>query len=304
MVYKTKDGIEVHEIRGVSHSHRTDLNEEALGMIEIGDRGFVRDVVSFDRIIGRDHLVETKDEDEIIRMSRNGNEYETKFAMNRETEPTDKATVIIAKGGPEDGDLEGKYILVTLFEGDPGMPEPYGRNENSPECISFWENHALVPTPVQRAMIEGMEQQLAYETQNTRVFISPKDGPTSFYSPAQGQSVKAVIGFNQESGRITIKFSKDAALNKEIEEIAKNLWGEGAEVSERMIVSPSGANLSDLVSAVMQVEESVMPPRDISRVQDLKEIRKELPGAIKEKAQELSIPLDLPADRPGGGHDR
>lgn len=71
-----------------------------------------------------------------------------------------------------------------------------------------------------------------------------------------------------------------------------------------MIVSPSGANLSDLVSAVMQVEESVMPPRDISRVQDLKEIRKELPVAIKEKAQELSIPLDLPDDGPGGGHNR
>lgn len=304
MVCKTKDGIEVHEIDGVSHSHRTDLNEEALGMIEIGDRGFVRDVISFDRIIGRDHLVETKNEDEIVRMSRNGNEYETRFVMNKEAEPTDKATVIIAKGGPEDGDLEGKYILVTLFEGDPGMPEPYGRNEGDPACISFWETHALVPTPEQRAMIEEMEQQLAYETQNTRVFISPKDGPTSFYSPAQEQSVKAVVGFNQESGRITIKFGKDAALDKGVEEIAKNLWGEGAEVSEKTIISPSGASLSDLVSAVMQVEESVMPPRDISRVQDLKEIRKELPGAIKEKAQELSIPLDLPADGPGGGHDR
>ena len=304
MVCKTKDGIEVHEIDGVSHSHRADLNEEALGMIKIGDRGFVRDVISFGRTIGCDHLVETKDEDEIVRMSRNGNEYETRFVMNKEAEPTDKATVIIAKGGPEDGDLEGKYILVTLFEGDPGMPEPYGRNEGDPACISFWETHALVPTPEQRAMIEEMEQQLAYETQNTRVFISPKDGPTSFYSPAQEQSVKAVVGFSQESGRITIKFGKDAALDKGVEEIAANLWGEGAEVSERMIVSPSGADLSGLVSAVMQVEESVMPPRDISRVQDLKEIRKELPEAIKEKAQELNIPLDLPADGPGGGHDR
>ena len=304
MVYKTKDGIEVYEVDGVSHSHRTDLNEEALGMIEIGDRGLVRDVISFGRTIGYDHLVETKDGDEIVRMSRNGNEYETKFAMNREANPTDKAFVVIAKGDHTDGDLEGKYILVTLFEGDPGMSEPYGRNENDPECISFWENHALVPTPEQRAMIEEMEQQLAYETQDTRVFISPKDGPTSFYSPSQEQSVKAVVGFNQESGKITIKFSRDAALDKGVEETAKNLWGKAAKVSERMIVSPGGATLSDLVSAVMQVEESVAPPRDISRVQDLKEIREELPEAIKEKAQELNIPLDLPTDAPGSGHNR
>lgn len=116
MVYKTKDSIEVYVIDGVSHSHRDDLNEETLKMVEIGDRGFVRDVISLGRTIGFDHLVETKDGDEIARMSKNGNEYETRFVMNKEAEPTDKATVIIAKGGPEDGDLEGKYILVTLFE--------------------------------------------------------------------------------------------------------------------------------------------------------------------------------------------
>lgn len=52
-------------------------------MIKIGDRGFVRDVISFGRTIGCDHLVE----------------------------PTDKVTAIIAKGGPEDGNFEGKYNL-------------------------------------------------------------------------------------------------------------------------------------------------------------------------------------------------
>lgn len=303
MVYKTKDGIEVYEIDGVSHSHRGDLNKEALEMVEIGGRGFVRDVVPFGRTIGVDHLVETKDGDEIATMSRNGNEYETRFVMNKEAEPTDKATVIIAKGGPEDGDLEGKYILITLFEGDPGMPEPYGRNEGNPECISFWENHALVPTPEQREMIE-IEQRLAYETRNTRAFITPDGEPTSFYSPSQNRDVKAVVELNRDSGRITIEFGRDAASDKQIGEIAESLWGKDAHVEGRTITSPEGADLSDLVSAVMKVEESIEPPHDLARMQELGEIREELPEAVKERAQELDIPLDSPADAPGGGHDR
>lgn len=303
MVYKTKDGIEVHEIRGVSHSHRTDLNEEALGMIEIGDRGFVRDVISFDRTIGVDHLVETKDGDEIARMSRNGNEYETRFVMNKEAEPTDKATVIIAKGGPEDGDLEGKYILVTLFEGDPGMPEPYGRNEGNPDCISFWENHALVPTPEQRAMIKA-EQQLVLETENTRTFIAAKDVPMSVYSPSQNRNVQAIVVFDPRSSRIIIDFGKDASPYKNADEIAKSLWGPNAGGTEKTTLSPDGTRLSDLVPVVMKVEESIAPPHDLSRIQELEEIRKELSEAVKERAQELNIPLDLPTDAPGGGHDR
>lgn len=303
MVYKTKDGIEVYVVDGVSHSHRDDLNEEALGMIEIGDRGFVRDVIPFGRTIGVDHLVETKDGDEIARMSRNGNEYETRFVMNKEAEPTDKATVIIAKGGPEDGDLEGKYILVTLFEGDPGMPEPYGRNEGNPDCISFWENHALVPTPEQRVMIKA-EQQLVLETENTRTFIAAKDVPMSVYSPSQNRNVQAVVAFDPGSSRIIIDFGKDASPYKNADEIAKSLWGPNASGTEKTTLSPDGTRLSDLVPVVMKVEESIAPPHDLSRIQELEEIRKELSEAVKERAQELNIPLDLPTDAPGGGHDR
>lgn len=303
MVYKTKDGIEVYVIDGVSHSHRDDLNEETLKMVEIGDRGFVRDVISLGRTIGVDHLVETKDGDEIARMSRNGNEYETRFVMNKEAEPTDKATVIIAKGGPEDGDLEGKYILVTLFEGDPGMPEPYGRNEGDSACISFWENHALVPTPEQRAMIKA-EQQLVLETENTRTFIAAKDVPMSVYSPSQNRDVQAIVVFDPGSSRIIIDFGKDASPYKNADEIAKSLWGPNASGTEKTTLSPDGTRLSDLVPVVMKVEESIAPPHDLSRIQELEEIRKELSEAVKERAQELNIPLDLPTDAPGGGHDR
>ena len=85
----------------------------------------------------------------LYRYARNGRSQESVFALNREGEDTDKATVVIAKGGPEDGELDGKLVLVTLFEGDPGMPEPYGRNDNE-ECRKFWDTHALVPTTRER----------------------------------------------------------------------------------------------------------------------------------------------------------
>ena len=54
----------------------------------------------------------------------------------------------------------------------------------------------------------------------------------------------------------------------------------------------------------MKVEESIEPPHEIARVQELMEIRKDLPEAVKERAQELDIPLDQPADAPGSGHER
>ena len=80
-------------------------------------------------------------------LDRHDSGYESRMVLGREPEDTSKATTIIAKCGPEDGEeWNGKYVLVTLFEGDPGMPEPYGRNENNQEAIEFWKNHALVPT--------------------------------------------------------------------------------------------------------------------------------------------------------------
>ena len=74
--------------------------------------------------------------------------------MNREPDETSIVSVVIAKGGPEDGVYEGKMILVTLFEGSLGMPEPYGRNAGDEACIAFWQTHALVPTDEERRKIE------------------------------------------------------------------------------------------------------------------------------------------------------
>ena len=48
------------------HSHRPDLDAEVISKIKIGNRPFVVETVTLDRVIGVDHLVETTDDDYII----------------------------------------------------------------------------------------------------------------------------------------------------------------------------------------------------------------------------------------------
>lgn len=72
--------------------------------------------------------------------------FKSRMVKNREAEPTSLASVIVAKCDDNDGpEWAGKYVIITLFEGDPGMAEPYGRYENDEACINFWKTHALVP---------------------------------------------------------------------------------------------------------------------------------------------------------------
>lgn len=137
----SKDGIWVY-YHPEGHSHRADLNKEAISKITIADRPFVRETVSIGRVIGVDHLVTINEDDKVVLWTRPGRKSPSKMVLNRTAEDTDRVTVIIAKCGEEDGDLAGKYALVTLFEGAPGMPE----RDDDQECQKFWANHALVPT--------------------------------------------------------------------------------------------------------------------------------------------------------------
>lgn len=69
------------------------------------------------------------------------------MVLDKAPEPTKKVTLVVAKCDKEDGpEWEGKYVLITMFAGDPGKLEPFGRNLGDQECIKFWETHALVPT--------------------------------------------------------------------------------------------------------------------------------------------------------------
>lgn len=177
--YITKDGVEVIVADGVSHSHREDLNEEVISKLVVGDQSFVRETISLGRTIGKNHLVERKPGDELYRYARNGRGHGSVFALNREGEDTDKATVVIAKGGPEDGELDGKLVLVTLYEGDPGMPEPYGRNDNE-ECRKFWDTHALVPTARERLeMLRELKRDDIAHMEYSRFFLKQLSRPTS-----------------------------------------------------------------------------------------------------------------------------
>lgn len=143
--YETLDGVKVYVWEGNSHSHRPDLNEEVIGKVAINDRPVIGEVVDMGRVIGLDHLVESHPDDDLFLFDR-GRGYESPMVLNRPPEPTQKVTVVICKGSEEDGEYNGKYILITLFEGEPGMPEPFGEYLGDEACEAFWETHVLVPT--------------------------------------------------------------------------------------------------------------------------------------------------------------
>ncbi len=136
------------------HSHRPDLDAEVISKVTIGDCPFVVETITLNRIIGVDHLVETSADDIIIRYKRGNRSNYSRMVLNRTAEPTNKVTIILCKCGAEDGELDGKYALVTLYEGQAGNPEPYGRND-TPENREFWTNHALVPTEDEMIQIEA-----------------------------------------------------------------------------------------------------------------------------------------------------
>lgn len=158
--YVSKDGVNVYIHPEASHIHRPDLAFEAISKIKIGDEVFLRETVDLNRVIGVDHLVTTtiQDDGRIVYFERRpGSGYKSRMVLKRKPKDTSKVTAVIAKCDDNDGTAwSGKYVVITLFEGEPGMPEPYGRNENNRECIEFWKTHALVPTEDELQMIQKL----------------------------------------------------------------------------------------------------------------------------------------------------
>ncbi len=158
-ILKSRDGIDVLYVEGISHPHRTDILEEVIGRVYINGRSFFREEVQMDRVIGLSHCVERRKGDEYKFYDR-GRGYESTMVMNRNAEPTVLVSVIICIGNADDGEYEGKYLLVTLFDGPLGEPEPYGQYEHDTNSIAFWETHALVPTEEERAAIVQKEKEM------------------------------------------------------------------------------------------------------------------------------------------------
>ena len=130
-----------------SHSHRPDLDAEAIASVIIPEgSSFHRQAVDIGRTIGVDHLVETTEEDEIVYIRRGSRSGESRMVLNRSPKETTKVFVVLCKNNDEADPLFGEWCLVTLFEGEPGLPEPWSRGGDTEEAKAFWANHALVPT--------------------------------------------------------------------------------------------------------------------------------------------------------------
>ena len=158
------NGIEIYpRANGELHYHREDLHVEALAKITLPENsGFLRITIDMGHIIGVDHLVETTSDDTIVYLKRGNRNGLSRMVLNRKAEETRFVTAILCVNtDPEDPDFlpgtEGKWVLATLFEGDPGEKETFDRAfakaDSDPEVAkvlakawAFWAKHALVPT--------------------------------------------------------------------------------------------------------------------------------------------------------------
>ena len=159
-VFMSKNGIEVR-IHPESHPHRMDLLEEAIAAVELPtDSTFFKQTVDLGHIIGVDHLVETDGNSKIVMLRRGNRAGLTPMVINQGAAETSRVTVICCVAtDPEE--YAGRWVVVTLFEGEQGMPEPWDKKcENNPElkakCRKFWNEHALVPTPTEMLEITEM----------------------------------------------------------------------------------------------------------------------------------------------------
>lgn len=153
------NGVEVYA-HPAGHPHREDLLSETISKIVLPEGStFHRETVDLCRTIGKDHLVETTDEDYIVYLRRGNRTGETRMVL-KEAADTSFVTIIlcVARKDEETPDeLIGKWVVVTLFEGQPGEREPWdnafidadvdaGIAAEKEKAEAFWATHALVPT--------------------------------------------------------------------------------------------------------------------------------------------------------------
>lgn len=88
------------------------------------------------KTVGSSDLVETDDSDKIVYAKRLNRSNYTRFAMNRNPEPTSYITIVLHK------DDDGEYELFSAWVGRAVPPFP-GDEREVPESTSFWKSHAL-----------------------------------------------------------------------------------------------------------------------------------------------------------------
>ncbi|SRR6266404_7141535 len=87
-------------------------------------------------VVGETDLVETTEKDEIVYAKRRNRDNFTRFAMNRDPEPTSYVTVVLSK------DTNKEYELVSAWVGR-AVPQFPGDKFATPESRTFWRSHAL-----------------------------------------------------------------------------------------------------------------------------------------------------------------
>lgn len=145
----TKDGIEVYR-HPEGHPHREDLLAETIAMIDTNGASYIRETIDLGRVIGKDHLVETNRDSVIVWRKRGKRPGYSRMVLNQVAADTTKVTIVMCRCDDSEPEFTGKFVVVTLFEGEPGMPELFDRKcQNNPAVAeaakAFWATHALVP---------------------------------------------------------------------------------------------------------------------------------------------------------------
>lgn len=175
----TANGVDVYA-HPAGHPHRPDLLAETIGKIILSEgKTFHRETVDLGRVIGKDHLVETNPEDYIVYLRRGNRQGETRMVI-KDAADTSFVTIIlcVARKDEETPDeLVGKWVVVTLFEGQPGEREPWDNSyidkdvDNNVmsaylKAEKFWAKHALVPTEEEMKQIRKVDN---------AIFVIPAD---------------------------------------------------------------------------------------------------------------------------------
>lgn len=155
----SKNGIEVFN-HPQSHLHfEGSLLKEVIGKLVL-EGTYHFETVDMGRTIGKTYLVETDSWKKTFMMERPYS-YEPLKLRNGKSRmsfgyanPTKFVTVgLCVCNDTEPEEYRGKWVIFTVFEGEPGEKEPWDRafeDNKNPEglekSIKFWENHALVLT--------------------------------------------------------------------------------------------------------------------------------------------------------------
>lgn len=103
---------------------------------------FIKEVVVFDRVIGKTTCVSVDKTDTIVMAYRKGRMGPTPMVLNRESSDCSTLVLILKKIGNSD------YIIITTYIGGLSEREPWDPSISSPEeqqrAEAFWSTHALI----------------------------------------------------------------------------------------------------------------------------------------------------------------